>query len=363
MTDSILLRSDAWIGLERYEDEYVDRIIQFNKQINLDALKSYVSMLRENRPCQISAKFSVGVFNLVRKITFDDGVQWIARLRMPPIPDNHQHTSIPIPRVYGYQLEDENLIGCPFSIIEYIHGNTAYELFQTYRVDHDSIPEEFEEKFWRQMAQLMVQLASIRLPKMGSITHGDDAPNSFTSSARGERIAWQTELIVAFLTLSWSFEKKEKSHAEGFGLVNFDLGSNNIIVDEEFNFLAVIDWSMAIAVPDAVLYRFQNLMGISIAMPGKYKHNELTTILNRYRQGLRLAKLVEELSLERGGSADESTEDRQFIFTKSGFYCKEALAFQSLSDLHAEEGCINKDWMHGLEWLKERSEAQTADFY
>jgi hypothetical protein len=48
---------------------------------------AYASALRENRPCTISREFSVGSFNLVHKIQFDGGVEWIARLRMPPMPD------------------------------------------------------------------------------------------------------------------------------------------------------------------------------------------------------------------------------------------------------------------------------------
>lgn len=88
----------------------------------------------------------------MRKIQFDDGVEWIARLRMPPMPDRgnrgglsrrgedspgyairarprwslcgkctpgypltvlrslfwNQNTDISIPKVYGYDLNDQN---------------------------------------------------------------------------------------------------------------------------------------------------------------------------------------------------------------------------------------------------------------
>lgn len=35
----------------------------------------------------MSREFSVGTSKLVRQIQFIDGVEWIARLRMPPMPD------------------------------------------------------------------------------------------------------------------------------------------------------------------------------------------------------------------------------------------------------------------------------------
>jgi hypothetical protein len=52
-----------------------------------------------------------------------------------------------IPKVYGYDLNDQNPVGCPFSIIEYIHGNTAEEVSRTYPDKYEGILVPFEEKF------------------------------------------------------------------------------------------------------------------------------------------------------------------------------------------------------------------------
>lgn len=87
MADSLPSGSAAWTCGEEYEGEYTERINQFIDKINKNALLSYASSLRGNQPCTISPEFSVGSFNLVRKIQFDDGVEWIVRLRMPPMPD------------------------------------------------------------------------------------------------------------------------------------------------------------------------------------------------------------------------------------------------------------------------------------
>lgn len=35
--------------------------------------------------CWLSKKYSVGDYNLVRRLTFSDGVSWIARIRMPDL--------------------------------------------------------------------------------------------------------------------------------------------------------------------------------------------------------------------------------------------------------------------------------------
>lgn len=63
--------------------------------------------------------------------------------------------------------------------MEYVHGNTAEEVSLTYPGDHEGIPAQFEEKFWRQVAEVMVQLASIRLPEIGFIHHDGNDPALF----------------------------------------------------------------------------------------------------------------------------------------------------------------------------------------
>jgi hypothetical protein len=84
--------SAAWTGGEEYGGEYTERIDDFLCKVNTSALLSYASSLRGNRSCTLSREFSVGNFNLVRNLEFEDGVSWIARLRMPSMPD-----STPVP--------------------------------------------------------------------------------------------------------------------------------------------------------------------------------------------------------------------------------------------------------------------------
>ncbi|KAL8640806.1 MAG: hypothetical protein Q9228_002320 [Teloschistes exilis] len=211
-----------------------------------------------------------------------------------------QNTTIPIPEVYGHDL-NENAIGCPFIFMKYIHGNTAEEVSRTYPGEHEGIPSQFEDKFWRQYAKIMIQLASIRLLKIGSIVQNSDGLGSFVvgplvdtgsgpydsaakfyadypltrgkSLQEGElRVSGQEELVYSFRSLAASFlpptTQTRQSLAEGFGLSNYDLGPNNIIVDRDFNALAVIDWDSVIAVPDAALYRFPYFMGVDCAIAG-----------------------------------------------------------------------------------------------
>lgn len=96
MANSLPFGSAAWTGGEEYGGEYSERINHFIDKVDQDALVAYVSALRGHRSCTISREFSVGSFNLVRKIQFDDGLEWIARLRMPPMPGHGSRAGSPV---------------------------------------------------------------------------------------------------------------------------------------------------------------------------------------------------------------------------------------------------------------------------
>ena len=77
-----VLGSDPWIGADATEpdDEFHQRASMFIAAVNWDALLSLSSRLRHGISCKISDKFSIGHFNMLRRIIFDDQVSWIARL-------------------------------------------------------------------------------------------------------------------------------------------------------------------------------------------------------------------------------------------------------------------------------------------
>jgi hypothetical protein len=292
--------------------------------------------------------------------------------------------------VYGYDLNPRNAIGCPFSVLEYIHGNTAEEVSRQYPGDHEGIPAQFEEKFWRQIAKIMIQLGSIRLPRIGSIIR--DGPGSFVvgplvetgsgpygsaaefyadypaalkESFGQERPGGQDELIQVFTSLATSFGRPATlggGSIQGFALANYDLNPNNILVDREFNVLAVIDWDAVISVPDAALYRFPFLMRISCAVPGVVGTHP--AVLKRQEHARRFAEVVESVYCEQVGNGREgSGAGPSNHFTKSAFFSREAVAFRSLVYLKMRQEHVNQTWAAGLKWLGEHSDDEVAKFY
>jgi hypothetical protein len=88
-TNSQPLGSELWTNSDIFEEKCRARIDEFSSKFSQSALLARASHLRGGVGCSLSLKFSAGTVNYVRKITFDDGIEWIARLCMPNIHDKH----------------------------------------------------------------------------------------------------------------------------------------------------------------------------------------------------------------------------------------------------------------------------------
>ena len=240
----------------------------------------------------------------------------------------------------------------------------------------------------------MIQLASIRLPKVGSIIRDKANPSKFSvgplietnsgpyesaaefyadyplalgknlNAGNRQTITGQKELLEAFRSLATSFQppKTENYGTKGFGLANYDLNPNNFLVDHEFNVLAVIDWDSVIAVPDAALYRMPFLMGIACLVPGTVKTH--AAVVRRHLFGRRFAEIVEEVAqMEREKSMEQGIKSPTFFFTKTGFFSKEAIAFRSLVYVKMGQMQVNSEWLEGLKWLSEHDDMEVVQFY
>ena len=79
------LGSGSWLGADEYEPGSAlhSRATDFVSNVNWDVLTDIASTHREGMPCRYEGNFSIGHYNMVRRIDFDDGVSWVARLRLP----------------------------------------------------------------------------------------------------------------------------------------------------------------------------------------------------------------------------------------------------------------------------------------
>lgn len=224
----------------------------------------------------------------------------------------------------------------------------------------------------------MIQLASVRLPEIGSITRDEsgssivgplietgsgpnspasefyaDYPLALSKSLRKERvIRGQTELVQEFRAIAKSFGGQTPQ--KGFGLAHYDLNANNILVDRSFNILAIINWDSIIAAPDAALYRVPFLLGMDCPVPGVIETHP--AVNKRHQLCQRFKAAVEAVG-------DENDDHEGVVFIQKSFFSKEAVAFRSLLAVKMNQDWVNDEWIQGLQWLSRQSDADVAQFY
>jgi hypothetical protein len=106
MMTSTLLGSESWTNEPRYQNAYRARLDFVLGKVSVLTLQKLGSLLRNGLECTVSNNFSAGDFNLVKKITFEDEVRWIVRIRLPPI--SYFSFGIPKDKAHDRRVEGEN---------------------------------------------------------------------------------------------------------------------------------------------------------------------------------------------------------------------------------------------------------------
>ncbi|KAJ9642577.1 hypothetical protein H2199_004958 [Coniosporium tulheliwenetii] len=140
---------------------------------------------------------------MVRRITFADGISWVARLRLPELNgvfggrdalDNacalkieiasmkffKSKTSIPVPEVYSYNVDPTNDVGAPYILMDYIHGTVAIELRMARNGYSDlfGTPDQ-DQRFRQQTAKVQATLSSFKFDQIGSLYQNEETLEFF----------------------------------------------------------------------------------------------------------------------------------------------------------------------------------------
>ncbi|KAF2182611.1 hypothetical protein K469DRAFT_669624 [Zopfia rhizophila CBS 207.26] len=301
------LNSVNWKALEEYA---------------IKVKRKYSGNYNDEITCRLSAEYSMGGLNVVRRLDFHDATSWVARLQLhESTPESLQrlvhevHTiqvvrdrsKIPVPEVFAYEANCSNAVGVAFMIMESIPGDTAMDSFGGWCEHRGRTPPHFKDKFHTTMAEIQVEMASIRFPKIGSIIQLSDGTYSvgpipgvggpFDSAAEFFR-AWAkqakypykdkivrertppelvNEILISIREFPFQLANFTKRYCfqEGpFPLFHTDLYKSNILIDSEYGVLSVIDWENAIVAPWEIVEFIKDLCIVPPVMNGPLYHED-----------------------------------------------------------------------------------------
>ena len=188
--------------------------------------------------------------------------------------------------------------------MSYVHGTSASELRELRDCDPSvfGTPEQ-NARFLRQMASIHVQLASLTFDQIGSLRESHDNPGHFFIGSEIEtgEGPWDTagqyypavsrhRLQVAEhdadpeVRGSYSFGLPHKfcelmsllqtRDAGPYSPANRDFGAHNVLVDDEFNIVGLIDFDGVIAAPIELVAQMPLFTGLDRPVPGFVETNE-----------------------------------------------------------------------------------------
>ncbi|KAL4931868.1 phosphotransferase family protein [Aspergillus undulatus] len=267
------------------------------ERVNWEALLQYASSQNSNRPCKLLDECTIGGIHLIRLLSFGD-TSWIARVQLEPSTPAttrvaqaeidameliRARTSVPIPKIFGYKVDDDNIARAAFTLMEFLPGCSAMDADGGYEVHRGQVPRERIETFFAEVARIQVEITSVRMPKIGTITRRADgsfdvgplpklggpfstATDFFKAWAkyvkfpstendiRSRMSSGPVEEILSsihtFPSLLHEIAGNISANDTGpFPVYHPDFYHSNIIVNPSFEVLGVIDWEGTCTVP------------------------------------------------------------------------------------------------------------------
>ncbi|GFF57781.1 hypothetical protein IFM51744_09330 [Aspergillus udagawae] len=207
----------AWERSEAIQDAWVHELF---KEETLMAIGKFIVKHRRGVPVELCDP-KAGAFNVSFRMKFEDGGSAIIRFPKPGatmFPEEkvrnevdiiryiHQHTTIPVPFVLHWGTKEESPLGLgPFIIMEYIDHvmdlsdvlNTPGFAIKDRPILDPNIDDAKLELLYGQFADILLQLSTLRLPRIGSLVQIDD----FTWEVAQRPLSYNANELVRLGTL------------------------------------------------------------------------------------------------------------------------------------------------------------------
>ncbi|KAI1464522.1 kinase-like protein [Daldinia caldariorum] len=191
-----------------------------------------------------------------------------------------QNTSIPVPQVYDFDTDDDNVIGTPYICMSFVPGTPVSQVWIR---DFDVVlREQLRLRILKSLAGLMAQLSQFTFDKIGAFSGADPSSASISECyAWGEgpgglpyiEASGPFDTAAAYLEANhdhWqegAWDRAERKILEAamsfsavhdeptdFVLCHPNLDSHNVMVDPQGNITGLLGWDMAMTTPRCLGY-------------------------------------------------------------------------------------------------------------
>tara|TARA_R110002003_G_scaffold88_9_gene7112 strand:+ start:1454 stop:2020 length:567 start_codon:yes stop_codon:yes gene_type:complete len=143
-----------------------DALIQIAKHV-----KQRSSKHDSEIECKLSATYKMGGVHVIRRLDFEDGTRWVARLQrhkadlgsaerleqeVHTIEVIRERSKIPVPEVFWYDASCNNVVGVPYMLLEFIPADSAMDSFGGHKVHRGRTPPQYKTKYLDSMATIQV---------------------------------------------------------------------------------------------------------------------------------------------------------------------------------------------------------------
>ncbi|KAI2208297.1 hypothetical protein LOZ16_003567 [Ophidiomyces ophidiicola] len=130
--------------------------------------------------CRIFDEWKKGSYNVCIPVVFEDGTEgmgekWMVRIPLLPrlaFPEEKmrkdryimEKTTIPIPKIHGYSITKDNILGLPFLLLEYVEGNSLHGT----RIA--ALDPDLQNHLFAQIGEIYIQLYRQQFDRVGALT-------------------------------------------------------------------------------------------------------------------------------------------------------------------------------------------------
>ncbi|KAH8198186.1 hypothetical protein TruAng_007667 [Truncatella angustata] len=149
-------------------------------RINWTALYSRASHLHNGQQCIALDLVNAGVNHMIHLLEFQDSqhTRWVVSIPKDgssvqaevDVMNLLYENKVGIPRVFGCEPSADNPVGVPFILMQFLPGNVAMDAFGGWGSHGGVIPLEFRPDIHSSVAQVQVDVASVRFRKIGIVT-------------------------------------------------------------------------------------------------------------------------------------------------------------------------------------------------